>query len=345
MSLEARGHSPRSPDPVPSITGAQASIADPGSASLDLAIVVVSYNTRDLLANCLESALAGLNRSGLVGVVCVVDNASADGSAEMVRQRFPMVQIVAHDENLGFAGGNNLALRTMGLGQQAFPRHVLFLNPDTRVVDDALGTMVRFLDATPEAGAAGARLLRGDGGFQHSAFNFPGLAQIFFDFFPLHPRMLDSRLNGRYPHRLYEAGQPFRVDHPLGAALMVRAEVLVQVGSFDERFFMYCEEIDLCRRIKEVGREIYCLPRAEIVHLVGQSTRQFRDRMFVALWRSRFLMFEKHERAAFRWAARRLVRLGLWADARRARAARRREEISAGELEGCLAAYRQVAAL
>ena len=100
---------------------------------------------------------------------------------------------------------------------------------------------------------------------------------------------------------------------------MVRAEALAQVGSFDERFFMYCEEIDLCRRIRAAGWEIYCVPQAEIVHLVGQSTRQFRDRMFVALWRSRFLMFEKHESAAFRWAARRLVRLGLRGEARRAR--------------------------
>jgi N-acetylglucosaminyl-diphospho-decaprenol L-rhamnosyltransferase len=312
---------------------------------MDLVIITVSYNTRDLLANCLESALAGLAGSGLSAKVWVVDNASVDGSADMVRQRFPEVGLLAHTENLGFAAGNNLALRTLGLGREAVARYVLFLNPDTRVVGDALETMVRFLDASPAAGAAGARLLHDDGSFQHSAFAFPGLAQIFFDFFPLHHRLLNSQLNGRYPRRLYEAGNPFPVDHPLGAALMVRGETLVQVGGFDEQFFMYCEEIDLCRRIKAAGWQIYCVPEAEIVHLMGQSTRQFRDRMFVALWRSRFLMFDKHDSAAFRWMARRMVRLGLWAEGRRAKDAHRQGEISTPELEGRLAAYQEVAAL
>ena len=312
---------------------------------MDLSVITVSYNTRELLADCLESALAGLARSRLEGQVWVVDNASADGSAEMVRQRFPDVSLIAHDQNLGFAAGNNLALLAMGFGGEASPRHVLFLNPDTRVVDDALGALVRFLDGTATAGAAGARLVHGDGSFQHSAFAFPGLAQIIFDFFPLHHRLLDSRLNGRYPRELYEAGRPFAVDHPLGAALMVRGETLAQVGSFDERYFMYCEEIDLCRRIRNAGWDISCVPAAEIVHLVGQSTQQFRDTMFVALWRSRFLMFETHESAAFLWSARRLVRLGLQAEARRARAAHRRGEIDAVQLEQRLAAFREVASL
>ena len=312
---------------------------------MDLAVITVSYNTRALLADCLESVQVGLERSGLDGKVWVVDNASADGSAEMVRQRYPEVSLIAHDENLGFAAGNNLALQAMGFGSQASPRHILFLNPDTRVVGDALGAMVRFMDGTRSAGAAGARLVHGDGSFQHSAFAFPGLAQILFDFFPLHHRLLDSRLNGRYPRELYEAGQPFAVDHPLGAALMVRGDTLAQVGSFDERYFMYCEEIDLCRRIKKAGWEISCVPSAEIVHLVGQSTRQFRDTMFVALWRSRFLMFETHESAAFRWGARRLVHLGLRTEARRARAAHRRGEIDADQLAQRLAAFREVASL
>lgn len=308
----------------------------------DLAIVTVSYNTRELLAECLAAALAGLQRSGLSGEVWVVDNASADGSAGMVRERFPAVRLVAHDQNTGFAAGNNLALARLGASA---PRHVLFLNPDTRVLGDALGEMVRFLDATPQAGVAGARLVHGDGSFQHSAFAFPGLVQILFDLFPLHPRLLESRLNGRYSRRLYQAGRPFAVDHPLGAALMIRGQTLAQVGGFDERFFMYCEEIDLCRRVKAAGWRVYCVPQAEIVHLVAQSTRQFRDRMFVALWQSRFLMLDKHETAVRRWAARRLVRLGLAAEQRRAAAAFRRGEMTEADLTGRLAAYRKVAAL
>jgi GT2 family glycosyltransferase len=126
---------------------------------------------------------------------------------------------------------------------------------------------------------------------------------------------------------------------------MIRAETLVQVGSFDESYFMYCEEIDLCRRVKAAGWEVYCVPRAEIVHLVGQSTGQFPDRMFVALWRSRFLMFEKYESPAFRWAARRLLHSGLWVDGQRARLAQRRGEATVDDLERRLAVYREVAAL
>lgn len=322
---------------------------------MDLAVITVSYNTRDLLADCLESVLAGLERSSLTGSVWVVDNASTDDSTELVRESFPQVRLVANKENLGFAAGNNLALYAIGLlptsssadGHEpaGLPRHVLFLNPDTRVKGDALGAMVRFLDAVPTVGAAGARLTYGDGSFQHSAFAFPGLAQIFLDFFPLHHRLLDSSLNGRYPQRLYKTGRPFKVDHPLGAALMVRAETLAQVGSFDERFFMYCEEIDLCRRIWAAGWQIYCVPDAVIVHLEGQSTRQFRDRMFVALWRSRFLMFDKHESSAFRWAARRLVRTGIRAESRRARAAYRDGSLSAIDLNARLQAYEEVASL
>jgi GT2 family glycosyltransferase len=144
---------------------------------------------------------------------------------------------------------------------------------------------------------------------------------------------------------LYESGQPFAIDHPLGAALMIRAKTLAQVGTFDESYFMYCEEIDLCRRVKAAGWEIYCVPRAEIVHLVGQSTGQFPDQMFVALWRSRFLMFEKHESPTFRQAARRLLHVGLRVDGKRARAAQLRGEATADELERRLAAYREVAAL
>jgi N-acetylglucosaminyl-diphospho-decaprenol L-rhamnosyltransferase len=208
-------------------------------SSPDLAVVTVSFNTRQLLAECLDSVMVGLGRSGLRGELWVVDNASADASAEMVRDQYPTVHLIPHQANVGFAAANNLALRAMGLGEQAHPRHVLFLNPDTCVVDDALGQMVGFLDATPCAGVAGARLVHGDGRLQHSAFRFPGLMQILLDFYPVHHRLLDSCVNGRYSGRLYQRNRPFEVDFVLGAALMVRAEALVALSGFDEQFFMY----------------------------------------------------------------------------------------------------------
>jgi hypothetical protein len=344
-----------------------------GDRPRDLAVVVVSWNVKEMLADCLASTLESLAGSGLDAEVWVVDNASHDGSPAMVRERFPQVHLIASQDNLGFAGGNNRALRAIGfddthsathnsqlatrdsqfptrnsqlaIPNSQLPRHVLLLNPDTIVRGDALATMVRFMDGTPSAGVCGARLLFGDGGFQHSAFGFPGLAQIFLDFFPLYWRLTESRLNGRYPRRLYAGGTPFEIDHPLGAAMMLRREVILQAGLFDEGYHMYVEEIDWCMRIRQAGWAVYCVPSAVVVHHAGQSTGQVRDDMFVALWRSRFRLFRKHYSGAFCWAARRLVQLGLSAEVRRARAAHRRGALSAGELAGRLSALRQVAKL
>jgi N-acetylglucosaminyl-diphospho-decaprenol L-rhamnosyltransferase len=328
----------------------------------DLSIVIVSYNTRQLLKECLDSVYASLAESTLTSEVIVVDNASRDGSAAMVPKHFPQVGLIANEDNRGFAAANNQALRTLGygIGNRKYPsssniqhptsnihsppppEYAMLLNPDTIVGRNALTTLVRFMDENPRAGACGARLLHSDGSFQHSAFAFPTLFQVFLDFFPINYRLTDSCLNGRYPRRLYQAGKPFPIDHPLGAALMVRREVTEQVGLFDERFFIYCEEIDWCLRIKAAGWGIWCVPEAEIVHHVAQSTGQFRDEMFVALWRSRYQLFEKHYSRLFQWAARRIVRLGLGAQVRRARAAARREEITESELTSRLRAYQQV---
>jgi N-acetylglucosaminyl-diphospho-decaprenol L-rhamnosyltransferase len=294
------------------------------ASHLDLAIIIVSYNTRDMLRACLHSVYAGLSRTALDGQVWVVDNASSDGSADMVRAEFPQTRLLALDQNLGFAGGNNVALRELGFDtasspQPPAPNLILFLNPDTEVRGDALAQMADFLLTTDRAGVVGASLVYPDGRFQHSAFHFPTLWQIWLDFFPWPGRFLDSPLNGRYPRALYQAGRPFPIDHPLGAAMMTRAEVIQQVGLMDEGFFMYAEEVDWCMRVKKAGWGIYCVPAAQIVHHAGGSTRQFRDEMFAALWRSRFRLFHKHYGPAFNSIARLLVRLGLWAKTRRAR--------------------------
>jgi len=312
---------------------------------LDLAIVIVSWNVRELLEACLVSVYKSLEGSNLTGEVWVVDNSSSDGSAEMVRERSPQAHLIANETNIGFAAANNQALRAFGFPtprSPLAPRHVLLLNPDTVVVGDALATMVRFLDENPSVGVAGAKLLHPDGRLQHSAFGFPTLAQALFDFFPIHHRLLESRLNGRYPRRLYERREPFSIDHPLGAALMVKGEAISNVGLLDERFRIYCEEIDWCMRVKKASWGVYCVPKAEVVHHVAGSTRQVRDEMFVELWRSRYRLFEKHYGRFYRWAVRRIVHLGLRAKMRQTRAAHERGEMSEAELKGKLAAYQQV---
>lgn len=335
---------------------------------IDLAVVIVSYNVRQLLRECLRSLLASLNRSAnLQAEVWVVDNASSDGSAAMVRDRFPQVRLLVSEENLGFAAGNNLVLRLLGFadrpgadGQrvlsQSFsvlsdgvprsdgsPRYVWLLNPDTVVLDDAPAQMVAFLDNWPEVGACGAYLRYPDGRFQHAAFRFPGLTQIALDLCPppgrLSRLLLDSRLNGRYSQRLYDSGQPFPVDFVLGAALMVRGAAIHQVGLLDEGYFMYCEEMDWQRRLRAAGWPVYLVPTARVVHCGGASTAQFRASMFVALWRSRLRYFRRYHGLFFNRLASGLIKLELWMAARRAR------RLVLPDLAERLAAYAEVGRL
>ena len=302
---------------------------------MDLSIIVVSYNTRDLTRAALAAALRSLEAGDLAYQVIVVDNASPDDSADAIRQAFPHVTLIANQENRGFAAANNQGLAA------STGRHVVLLNPDTEVLDDALAQLARFLDEHPTAGACGPSLQYADGRFQHNAFRFPGLAQTLLDWFPLHWRVTESRLNGRYPRSRYNRGEPFPIDHPLGACLMVRRAAIDQVGPLAEDYFMYVEEIDWCRRIRGAGWGIYCVPQARVIHHAGQSTGQFRDAMFVALWQSRLRYFDQYHGPAFRWAVRRVIRLGLWREARRARS----NSLSDEELSRRLAAYDQVRSL
>lgn len=318
-----------------------------------LAVVIVSYNTRDLLAACLDSLAPELAPDDSV---IVVDNGSTDGSPALVREHYSWVHLMASGDNLGFAGGNNLALRALGFhprGDEATrsaavwanrravgaavlptPDFVALLNPDTRVSPGALRALRDFLATHPRVGAVGPRLAYPDGRLQHSAFTFPGLSQTMLDLFPPPGRLArlsTSRLNGRYPAARYEAGRPFAVETLLGACLMLRREAIEAVGLLDEGFFMYAEELDWCRRLTEAHWQLVVVPAAHVVHYEGQSTRQFREVMFVQLWRSRLRLFDKHHGALRAAALRRLVAVGARFQAHRGATDRR-------------AAYRRIAA-
>ncbi len=353
-------------------------------SELDLAVVVVSWNVRDLLLECLASACRAMDAARLRGEIWVVDNASHDGSLEAVRTQFgddtrlcltrvrcTRVHLIASPANLGFGGGQNLALRALGFdhielpssveqggtgslqlvaaGRQSgardaskLPRYVLVLNPDTLIGQGALGTMVEFMDRCPRVGVCGPRLVYGDGRFQHAAYRFPSLAQTVLDFWPLHWRLTESRLNGRYPRRLYASGVPFPIDHPLGAAMLFRRETIQQTKGFDLDYQMYVEEIDWCMRVKRAGWDIYCVPEAEIVHYEGQSTRQVRPRMIVALWRSRYIFFRRYTSPSYYWAVRHLTRAGMRTKIRRAQDALFRQESDEASTRALIDAYQQV---
>ncbi|MCX7623747.1 MAG: glycosyltransferase family 2 protein [Thermomicrobium sp.] len=251
----------------------------------ELSVVIVSWNVRELLPACLESLRAEIERSELATEVSVVDNGSTDGTVELVAARYPWVQLVALGENRGFSAANNVGIaRSTGQG-------ILLLNPDTVVLPGALAWLWRALHAAPHVGLVGARLLNPDGTLQSAGYRFPGYVQNFFDFFPLHPRIVGSRLNGRFGPG--DGLSPFAIDHPLGACMLVRREVVEQVGGLDEGYFYYSEEIDWCRRIRAAGWTILTAPAALVIHHAGGSTRQVSARSFLELHRSRARYFRR----------------------------------------------------
>lgn len=273
---------------------------------IDVAIIIVSWNVRNYLSDCLRSVAADLRVSRLSGEIWVIDNASTDGTQALLADLFPQVHVIVNEENAGFGAANNQGMRAAADYQ---PRYFFFLNPDTLVRPGAIGRLVKCLDERPNGGMAGARLLYGDGRFQHSAFSFPGLGQLVFDLYKMPPRLYESRLNGRYPRRYFRTDRPpFAVDHPLGATMLVRADVAESTQGFDESFHMYCEEIDWSWRVREAGWEIYVVPSAEIIHFGGESTRQIPAQSTLDLWTSRAQLYRKHHGPLRRKAAGWLVR-------------------------------------
>jgi len=243
-------------------------------------IVIVNWNTKGLLAECLASIEANPPAGGLE--VIVVDNASVDGSVEMIRESFPQVTLLVNETNVGFAGANNRGI-THSRGD-----YVLLLNSDTVVRAGALEALLLFMEEQPDAGAAGARLLNRDGSLQHSCSALPTLLREGMHLFHLDYRQ-------RRMMQGWDIEQPRQVDVLLGACLLVRREALEQVGLMDEGYFMYSEEVDYCRRLRDAGWRLYWVPRAEVVHYGGQSTRQVATEMFLQLYAAKLRYFRKHE--------------------------------------------------
>lgn len=247
-----------------------------------LSILIVNWNTRKLLARCLDSL--DQHPPDVPFEVIVVDNASSDGSAAMVRKSGRPVRLVENRENVGFAAANNQAI---GLSRG---RYLLLLNPDTEVKPQALAGMVGYLEAYGDVGGVGPRLLNPDGTHQISCFPAPTLAREFWRLFhldALHPL-------GTYPQRMWRSGEPLDVEVIQGACLMLRRAALEEVGLLDERYYIYSEEVDLCLRLRRAGWRLVWLPGAQVVHYGGQSTRQASVPMFLHLYRSKVLYFRKH---------------------------------------------------
>lgn len=282
--------------------------------AVDLAVVIVTWNVRDLIVDALDSLFADLQTSGLSAQVYLVDSASSDDTVALVAARYPQVTLIASTENIGFGRSNNLALRQIGFGQPDapdLPKAVYLLNPDTITHAGATLSLYNALMADSNVGLVGASLCYEDGSFQHGAFMFPGLRQLWAEFFPLPGRLYESAFNGRYSQALYAGDQPFPIDFPLGATMMLRAEVIQQTGMFDEAFFMYCEEVDWAWRIHRAGWAVQCVPASVVTHLSGKSAGQVRPRSLMNLWTSRLHLYGKYYPAWKLAIARRMVAFGM----------------------------------
>ncbi len=253
---------------------------------LDLSIIIVNWNTSDLLAKCLRCV-----ETTVRDVSCeiwVVDNASTDGSPDMVRRDFPNVRLIANPQNVGFARANNQALKV------AEGRYALLLNSDAFVSERTIDHMVRFMDARPDAGMAACKLLYADGRLQPSCSRFPTLRtelNIALGRDKLFPK---SPMFGRYMMTDWDYSDIREVDVIMGAFMLVRAEVMQQIGLMDEAFFMYSEEVDWCYRCKQAGWKIYFTPEVETVHLWGGSSQAVKVETLIRLYRSRVQFFRKH---------------------------------------------------
>ncbi len=243
----------------------------------DLSIVIVSWNVRELLHRCLTSLVRGATASpeGLFTLpqersfdIWVVDNGSADSSAEMVRSTFPGVHLVSRPDNPGFAASNNVAIaRSAG-------RCIFLLNPDTEVVGEALSTLLDYLDAHPRVGILGPQLRYGDGRLQSSRRRFPTPLTGFVESTLLQQWFPHNRWLARYYMLDRPDDAPSEVDWVVGAALLVRREAAEQAGPLDEGYFMYSEEMEWCHRIKGHGWQAVYLPAATVIHHEGRSSEQ-----------------------------------------------------------------------
>ncbi len=252
---------------------------------MTVSVVVVSWNTRDLLRNCLLTvdSEARLLDGGELEIF-VVDNRSTDGTIEMVKRSFPSLTLIANTENAGFAAANNQAL-TRCKGE-----YVLLLNPDTELKTGALSRMVQFLKSRLYVGAVGPLLISPDGSMQESCYPRPTLLRELWRLLRL------DRVHrlAVYPMSEWTLDRPREVETVQGACILIKRSVLEEIGLLDQDFFIYTEEIDLCRRIISAGWRIYWLPVATVVHYGGQSTRQATNEMFIELYRSKLQYFRKH---------------------------------------------------
>lgn len=260
----------------------------------DVSIVIVSFNTSTVLRECLLSVYREIG--SLHAQVIVVDNASSDGSPTIIEQEFPDVLLIRSDVNLGFGRANNLGF------EAARGRYVVLLNSDAFLTEGSLERSVAHMDSNPSVGVGGGRLIGRDGSLQPSARMFPTVLNDLIVLSGLAMRHPKSRLFGRFDRTWADDEEAAEVDWVPGAYSIIRAEALNVTGFFDPRFFLYYEEVDLCKRLKQKGYSIWYWPDSSVMHIGGESSRQISSLELseagaqLTLWRMRsaLLYYRKH---------------------------------------------------
>lgn len=253
---------------------------------IDVSVCIVSWNVLPFLRSCLQS-LKKISRD-VSFEVTVVDNASSDGSPRMVRESFPEVELIQNPENRGFAAACNRAMK------KSRGRYILLLNPDAELTAGAVKEMVGFLDERPSAAAAGCRVLNPDGSLQPSVRNFPGFSSSLGQFTITGDLGFFKRARRSYFQRDFDYSSPAEVEQPLGAALFLRRSGVEKIDFMDENFFMFFEDVDICRRLKDSGYSIWYNPRASVIHRGGESTDQAEAQALFWFMQSQFYYFRKH---------------------------------------------------
>lgn len=263
---------------------------NPAGIPPEVSVIIVNWNTRDLLRNCILSIIAQTN---VAHDIIIVDNASRDGSADMVRTEFPGITLIANTENGGFAAANNQGLRI------ARGRTVLLLNPDTVILDGAIDKMLGWLDRHPGVGCVGCQVLEGPGVIQRTCFADPTLLNFVMVELGLMRLARWVPFFGRSWYTDWDRKSERKVDVVSGMFMLVPRTVMDHVGLLDDAFFVYGEESDWCRRIRKAGYTCVFSPEAQIIHLDGgsKSTSQIRSRMYVQMHKSHLIYTRKHSSA------------------------------------------------
>lgn len=271
---------------------------------MDVSILILNYNTCQLTLDCIESVYQ--SRTQYTYEIIAVDNASSDGSATVIPSTYPDITFIANKDNVGFAKGNNQGMKI------AQGRYILLLNSDTIVQSDTLETMVSFMDDHPQAGASGCKIVLPDGSLDKACKRgFPTPSASFYyafgfsKWFPDNPRFNGYQLGYLNPNESYP------IDSLVGAFMLVRREVIEQIGGLDEEFFMYGEDIDWCYRIKEAGWEIHYRGNTQIVHYKGASSRRKPFKIVYEFHRAMWLFHRKHYRQKYSFVTNSIVFTGI----------------------------------